>query len=65
MTGREVFINCPFTADYDIKFKAIIFTVIRAGFNPRCAREEDDSGENRFEKISRIVADCGLGIHDI
>jgi len=65
MNSGDVFINCPFTADYDLHFKAIIFTVIRSGFTPRCAREEDDSGRVRLEKICAIIADCKYGIHDI
>lgn len=65
MTDRPVFINCPFSADYQTQFRAIVFTVIRSGFTPRCARENDDGGEIRFDKICRIIADCDYGIHDI
>ncbi len=65
MNADGVFINCPFSADYAEKFNAITFTVIRSGFTPRCAREADDAGEIRFEKICRIIRDCGQGVHDI
>lgn len=65
MKSEDVFINCPFSDDYDLHFKAIVFTTIRSGFNPRCAREEDDGGDVRFEKICRIIEDCKYGIHDI
>lgn len=65
MNSEDVFINCPFSDDYDLHFKAILFTVIRSGFKPRCAREDDDGGEVRFEKICRIIEDCKYGIHDI
>ena len=65
MTDRPVFINCPFSADYQAQFRAIVFTMIRSGFTPRCARENDDGGEVRFDKICRIIADCDYGIHDI
>lgn len=65
MTDRPVFINCPFSADYQDQFRAIVFTVIRSCFTPRCARENDDGGEVRFDKICRIIADCDHGIHDI
>ena len=65
MNSEDVFINCPFSDDYDSYFKAILFTVIRSGFNPRCAREDDDGGDVRFEKICRIIEDCKYGIHDI
>ncbi len=65
MNADGVFINCPFSADYAEKFNAIAFTVIRSGFTPRCAREADDAGEIRFEKICRIIRDCRQGVHDI
>jgi hypothetical protein len=65
MSGRDVFINCPFTDDYRAHFEAIVFTVVRAGFTPRCARESDDGGEVRFEKICRIISECPYSVHDI
>lgn len=65
MNDRDVFINCPFSPDYKDFFDAIVFAVARSGFTPRCARENDDGGEVRFEKICRIVAECRYGIHDI
>ncbi len=64
-TGRDVFINCPFDAEYRPFFWAIVFAVIRSGFQPRCALETDDSSENRFDKICNIVKECRYGIHDI
>lgn len=64
-TARDVFINCPFDADYRPFFWAIVFTVIRSGFRPRCTLETDDSSENRFDKICNIVKECRYGIHDI
>ena len=65
MTERAVFINCPFTPDYRAHFRAIIFTIIRSGFTPRCALETDDGSENRFDKICKIIGECRYGIHDI
>jgi hypothetical protein len=65
MSGRDVFINCPFTADYQNHFQAIVFTVVRSGFTPRCARESDDGGEVRFEKICGIISGCPYAVHDI
>lgn len=65
MKNRRVFINCPFSTDYQHNFRAIVFTVIRSGFKPRCALEADDGGENRFNKICNIIGQCRLGIHDI
>jgi hypothetical protein len=65
MSGRDVFINCPFTDDYRAHFEAIVFTVVRSGFTPRCARESDDGGEVRFDKICRIIRECQYSVHDI
>jgi hypothetical protein len=65
MSGRDVFINCPFTADYRAHFEAIVFTVVRSGFTPRCARESDDGGEVRLDKICRIIRECPYSVHDI
>jgi hypothetical protein len=42
-----------------------VFTIIRSGYNPRCALETDDGAQNRFEKICEIIAQCRLGVHDI
>lgn len=65
MNELDVFINCPFSVDYDEHFQAITFVVQRSGFKPRCARENDDGGEIRIEKIFRIIRECPFGIHDI
>jgi hypothetical protein len=65
MSGRDVFINCPFSDDYRAHFEAIVFTVVRSGFTPRCARESDDGGEVRFDKICRIIRECPYSVHDI
>jgi hypothetical protein len=63
--GQSVFINCPFDDDYWPIFEALVFTVIAAGFRPRSALEELDSGTVRLSKIQRIIAGCRYGIHDL
>jgi hypothetical protein len=65
MNERDVFINCPFSPDYQDYFRAIVFAVIRSGFVPRCANENDDGGEVRIDKICRIIVESRYGIHDI
>jgi hypothetical protein len=55
VSERDVFINCPFTPDYLSVLRAIVFTVLRSGFRPRCALEVTDSGEVRFDKICWII----------
>ena len=64
-TARDVFINCPFDNEYQPRFWAVVFVVVRSGFRPRCALETDDSSENRFDKICKIMKECRYGIHDI
>ncbi len=65
MTDKDVFINCPFSPDYEEFFQAVVFAVVRSGYTPRCARENDDGGEVRIEKICRIIRECRYGVHDI
>ena len=62
---RNVFINCPFDADYQRLFYAIVFAVFDCGFIPRCALESRDGGQARIEKIYGIIPECRYGIHDI
>ncbi|MEI9905587.1 MAG: hypothetical protein WDN06_17790 [Asticcacaulis sp.] len=65
MGNTDVFINCPFSLDYNEHFWAIVYTILRSGFIPRCAREADNAGENRYAKICAIIRECGYGLHDI
>ncbi len=64
-SAGNVFINCPFDNDYIEMRNALIFAVFDCGFIPRCALEDDDSGEVRFDKIQKIISECRFGIHDI
>lgn len=57
--------NCPFDANYQDLFYALVFTIHQCGFYARCALESEDSGELRMRKIKRIIRGCEYGIHDI
>jgi hypothetical protein len=61
----DVFINCPFDADYAAILDALIFTVVACGFRPRTARELDDASQTRIDKIYAIIEQCRYGVHDI
>ena len=61
----NVFINCPFDAQFKPILQAIIFAVIDCGFVVRCSLEIDDSSEVRIDKIYRLMGECKFGIHDI
>lgn len=60
-----VFINCPFDEDYEQIRNAIVFAVYDCGFIPRCALEENNAGNIRFDKIQKIISECKFGVHDI
>ena len=64
-SANEVFINCPFDGDYATTFQALIFAIFACGFRPRSARELDDGGQTRIEKLYNLINECRYGIHDI
>jgi hypothetical protein len=61
----DVFINCPFDSDYAPTFRALIFAIYACGFRPRSARELDDGGQTRIDKLYNIIDECRYGIHDL
>lgn len=61
----DVFINCPFDKQYEPTFYALIFCVHACGFRPRSARELDNAGQSRMDKLFDIIAQCPYGIHDL
>ncbi|MFL5542132.1 MAG: hypothetical protein ACJ8J0_24310 [Longimicrobiaceae bacterium] len=62
---NSVFLNCPFDPTYRPLFEAVAFAVYDCGFFPRCALEVDDGSQVRIEKITTIIAECRLAVHDI
>lgn len=63
--SRCVFINCPFSPDYQPIFRAILFAVYACEFRPRSAWEISDSSQNRLAKIVAVIRESKFGIHDI
>ncbi len=61
----DVFINCPFDDGYAAIFYALIFSIYATGFRPRSAREIDDGGQARIEKLYGLIFECRYGIHDL
>lgn len=53
--NRDVFFNCPFDVGYEPFYFAIIFTIMRCGFLPRCTRETNSAGVVRVENIYKII----------
>ncbi len=62
---KNIFINCPFDADYAPILQAILFCVVYLGFSPRLATESNNSGDVRLEKIRNIIEDSLFSIHDL
>ena len=62
---NDVFINCPFDAEYRPTFQALVFTLFACTFRPRSALEAQDGGQTRIEKLFNIIGACRYGIHDI
>lgn len=65
LSTDDVFINCPFDADFKPIFQALIFAIFACGFRPRSARELDDGGQARIEKLYDLIKQCRYGIHDL
>jgi hypothetical protein len=64
-SAEDVFINCPFDDEYTPTFRALIFAIKACGFIPRSAREIDDGGQTRIEKLQAIMEESRYGIHDL
>jgi hypothetical protein len=63
--NRNVFINCPFDADYRASFEALLFTVMVSGYKVRCALEDGDAANIRFDKLRRLIRESPRTIHDL
>lgn len=62
---NNIFINCPFDKEYLPMLRALLFTVVYCGFEPRIASERSDSLEIRLEKIKHLIRESRYSIHDI
>lgn len=62
---RNVFINCPFDQDYLPLARALVFSLLKLGFEPRIATERADSGEVRIGKIRELIQISRFSVHDL
>jgi hypothetical protein len=62
---RCVFINCPLDEDYEPILQAVLFCVVYLGFSPRISTEQNDSAENRLDKIRGLIEASKYSIHDL
>ena len=53
------------TAGFAAAFRALVFTIMACSFRPRSARELDDGGQTRIDKIYGLIEECRFGIHDL
>lgn len=62
---ESVFVNCPFDKPFTELLRPLLFVVVYWDHTPRLASESSDSGENRLDKICRLIASCRYSIHDL
>jgi hypothetical protein len=65
LASTDVFINCPFDAEYEPLFEALVFAVAAAGYKARCALEDNDAANIRFDKLRKLIQVCPRTIHDL
>lgn len=64
ISGKNVFINCPFDNEYFPLLKPLLFTLIYLDFEPKIS-ETRDSGEIRLRKIQELMSVSQYSIHDL
>ena len=64
-TSRSVFINCPYDAQYEPLFDAIVFAVVCCGFHPRSAKESHSVATARMERVFDAIFGSSYSIHDL
>ncbi len=62
---KSIFVNCPFDKDYRQILIAILFTIRTLGYTPKLALDDVDCSEIRLKKITKLIEDCRIGIHDL
>lgn len=62
---NSVFLNVPFDPKYKRLFEAAIFAIYDCGFVARSAKEDEESGTPRVQKIYELIQQSKYGIHDI
>ena len=63
--ARNVFVNCPFDAEYFPLLKAMLWVLVYVGLRPRLALERSNAGEGRLAKIHELIEESKYGIHDL
>lgn len=63
--SKNIFINCPFDDKYYELLKTLVFSICYYGFIPRISLENSDSGQQRLEKIIKLMEESRYSIHDL
>jgi hypothetical protein len=63
--AKAVFINCPFDAEFEPTFDAILFSVVCCGLIPRSSLESGSVAVPRMERIVRAIFSSKYSIHDL
>lgn len=63
--NKCVFVNCPYDRDYLDLFKITVFTLHACGFGIKLACDDFESGENRLERLKRMMSTSSYHFHDI
>lgn len=61
----RVFVNCPYDSRYRPLQRALIFAIIRFGFEPCLAAQDSNSGQLRMMKIKQQIGACRHSVHDL
>lgn len=63
--AKSVFLNCPYDADFQERFDAVVFSIVCCGFLPRSALESGTVAEPRMARITRALFESKYSIHDL
>jgi hypothetical protein len=58
-------VNCPFDAEFRPCFEALLFTITASGYKARCALEDADGANIRFDKLRKLIQESRRTIHDL
>lgn len=65
LRARQVFVNIPYTRDYERLFVALTVAVVCAGRTPRLTFEMRETGLGRLRRIRAVMAACQVSIHEL
>jgi hypothetical protein len=60
----NVFINCPYDAEYNTLQKPLIYTIIHLGLEPQLSQNKS-SAITRIEQIKNLIRESKFSIHDL